>query len=54
MSMKYSSDTIGNRTRDLPTRSAVPEPPAPPRAPVIYSVAVLIGIGNGTGVITIG
>ena len=26
MSMKNSSDTIGNRTRDLPTCSAVPQP----------------------------
>jgi hypothetical protein len=26
MSMKNSSDTIGNRTRDLPARSAVPQP----------------------------
>jgi len=32
MSMKNSSDTIGNRTRDLPTCSAVPQPTAPPRA----------------------
>jgi len=31
--MKYSSDTIGNRTRDLPARSIVPQPTAPPRAP---------------------
>jgi len=31
--MKNSSDTIGNRTRDLPTCSAVPHPTAPPRAP---------------------
>ena len=31
--MKNSSDTIGNRTRDLPTCSAVPQPTAPPRAP---------------------
>ena len=29
--MKNSSDTIGNRTRDLPTCSAVPQPTAPPR-----------------------
>ena len=29
MSMKNSSDTIGNRTRDLPTCSAVPQPTAP-------------------------
>jgi len=28
--MQNSSDTIGNRTRDLPTCSAVPEPTAPP------------------------
>ena len=32
MSMKYYSDTIGNRTRDLPTCSAVPQPTAPQRA----------------------
>jgi len=31
--MKKSSDTIGNRTRDLPAYSAVPQPTAPPRAP---------------------
>jgi hypothetical protein len=29
MSMKNSNDTIGNRTRDLPAGSAVPEPTAP-------------------------
>ena len=29
--MKNSSDTIGNRTRDLPACSAVPQPTAPPR-----------------------
>ena len=33
MSMKKSSDTIGNRTSDLPACSAVPQPTAPPRAP---------------------
>jgi len=33
MSMKNSSDTIGNRTRDLPACSAVPQPTALPRAP---------------------
>ena len=32
--MKISSDTIGNRTRDLPTCSAVPQPTAPTRAPI--------------------
>ena len=31
MSMK-NSDIIGNRTRDLPACSAVPQPTAPPRA----------------------
>jgi len=33
MSMKKSSDTIGSRTRDLPTCSVVPQPTAPLRAP---------------------
>ena len=33
--MKNSNDTIGNRTRDLPACSAVPQPTAPPRAPFI-------------------
>ena len=30
MSMKNSNDTIGNRTRDLPACSAVPQPSALP------------------------
>ena len=30
--MKNSNDNIGNRTRDLPACSAVPQPTAPPRA----------------------
>ena len=33
MSTKNSSDTIGNRTRNLKACSAVPQPTAPPRAP---------------------
>jgi hypothetical protein len=33
MSMKNSNDNIGDRTRDLPACSAVPQPTAPPRAP---------------------
>jgi hypothetical protein len=33
MSMKNFSDTIGDRTRDLPACSAVPQLTAPPRAP---------------------
>ena len=31
MSMKNSSDTIGNQTRDFPVCSLVPQPTAPPR-----------------------
>ena len=31
--MKNSNETPGNRTRDLPACSAVPQPTAPPRAP---------------------
>jgi hypothetical protein len=29
MSMKISNDTVGNRTRDVPTCSAVPQRTAP-------------------------
>jgi hypothetical protein len=37
--MKNSSDTIGNRTRELPVCSAVPQPTAPPAAcPMITGV----------------
>jgi hypothetical protein len=35
MSMKYSNDTIGNRTRDLQACSTVPQPTVPPHAPVV-------------------
>ena len=31
--MKNSNDTIGNRTRDLPAYSALPQPTVPPGAP---------------------
>jgi len=34
MSMKNSSDTIGNSSRELPACSAVPQPTAPPGAPL--------------------
>ena len=34
MSMKNSNETIENQTRDLPACSAVPQPTAPPRAPI--------------------
>jgi hypothetical protein len=36
--MKNSNDTIGNRTRDLPACSTVPQPTAPPRTPGVLSV----------------
>jgi hypothetical protein len=32
--MKKSTDTIGNRTRDLPVCSVVPQPTAPPHTPI--------------------
>ena len=35
MSMKNSSDTIGNQIRYLPTFSAVPQPAELPRTPVM-------------------
>ena len=35
------SDTIGNRTRDLPVCRAVPQPTAPPRAPSGWEVTIL-------------
>jgi len=42
MSMKNFNETIGNRTRDLPTCSAVPQPTALPRAtPPLNYVASL-------------
>jgi len=37
MSMKISSGTIWNRTRDLPAFSAVPQLTAPPRAPTHFN-----------------
>ena len=36
MSMKYSNDTIGNRTRDFLACNTVREPTAPLRAPQFY------------------
>jgi len=43
--MKKSNDTIGNRTCDLPTYSAVPQPTTPPRAParVVQSEKIWVG-----------
>jgi len=41
MFMEKSNETIGNRTRDLPACSAVPQTTVPPRA-VWVSVGVLM------------
>jgi len=42
--MKKSSDTIGNRTRDLPACSTVPKTTAPPRAPAeLYTLYICNG-----------
>ena len=38
--MKKANNHIGNRTRDLPTVSAVPQPTAPPRLPKYYIYVV--------------
>ena len=43
MSMKTSNDTIGNRTRDLPTCGAVPQPTAPPHAPLFWVGVSFLG-----------
>ena len=56
MSMKNSNDTIGNRTRDLPVCSAVPQPTAPPRAPYTYLTCLHIlswtsGVQSGSSYI---
>jgi hypothetical protein len=45
MSMKNSTDTIGNRSRDLPDFSAVPQPTAPPQPPQ-KNVAYVILLGG--------
>jgi len=44
--MKNSNDTIGNRIRDLPTCSAVPQPTALPRAPSFERVEELKYLGT--------
>ena len=58
MSMKNFNDTIGNRTCDLPASSAVPQPTAPPRAPLrkgsvcgmlVAVKGVLVNVGGSEG-----
>jgi hypothetical protein len=42
MSIKNSNDTIGNRCRDLSVCSAVPQPTAPPRAPLLLLQLIVV------------
>jgi hypothetical protein len=42
LSIKYFSDSIGNRTRDLSVCSAVPQSTAPPRTTVKMSTTCLV------------
>jgi hypothetical protein len=42
MSMKNSSDTIGNGMRNLPVCSAEPQPIAPPRALLFYIIFLFL------------
>ena len=42
MSMKNSNDVIGNRTHGLPTCSAVSQPTAPPRTPLLSNILVIL------------
>ena len=44
--MRNTSDTIGNRTRDLPACSAVPQPTAPPRTPPELIQEIFFFFGN--------
>ena len=47
--MKNFIDTIGNRTRDLPTCNTLPQPTAPPRAPSALRTGRLYPTGNIPG-----
>ena len=46
--MKNSNDTNGNRTRDLPTCSAVPQPTALRRAPIPPVLSEFISMDRQT------
>ena len=46
MSMNNSSDTVRNRTRDLPACSAVPQPTAPPRVPLHRVPPLILGCSS--------
>jgi hypothetical protein len=49
LSLKNSNDNIGNRIRDLPACSAVPQPTAPPRAPIMLVANINIVTGGTNG-----
>jgi len=52
--MKNSNDTIGNRTRDLPACSAVPQPNVPPRAPTCRNTRrIVVGVSQYQKVATV-
>ena len=42
MSMKNANDTFGNRTRDLPAFSAVPQQAEPLRTPTVNVVYLIL------------
>jgi len=47
--MKNANDTIGNRTRDLPACSKVPQPTAPQRTPLKdHDQAIYKSINKGS------
>ena len=39
----YVNDTIGNRTRDLPACSVMPQPTAPPHNPILVRIPKVLG-----------
>jgi len=47
--MKNSNDTIGNRTRNLPLCSAVPQRIAPPHVLIICFIATFVGMKGYSG-----
>jgi hypothetical protein len=45
MQMKKKTDNIGNRTRDLPVCSAVPQPTVPPRPQRVSNTVMFFALG---------
>jgi hypothetical protein len=42
--MKYSSDTTGNGTRDIPAYSVLPQPTVPPKD-MLYQLKYWLNVG---------